>query len=124
MKAPASASCRQRFRAERAMPGSTSTGTAPILNSANINKKNSGDGRTKEAEAILRNFVSSPTDLVSKEQATIELARLIAKTNPTEARALVEPLSRTDRASVKRYAQAVLLTLPGGITPPAAPVKK
>jgi tetratricopeptide (TPR) repeat protein len=84
-----------------------------------------GDGRTKEAEAILRSFVSNPTDLVSMEQASIELAKLIAKTNPTEARALMEPLSRTDRASVKRYAQAVLLTLPGGITPPpAAPAKK
>jgi hypothetical protein len=83
-----------------------------------------GDGRDKEAEAILRSFVSSPTDLVSKEQASIELAKLIAKTNPTEARALVEPLSRTDRASVKRYAQAVLLTLPGGLTPPAPAAKK
>ena len=28
------------------MPGSTSTGTAPALNSANISRKNSGDGRT------------------------------------------------------------------------------
>ena len=89
-----------------------------------------GDGRTKEAEAILRGFVASPTDLVSKEQASIELAKLLAKTNPSEARALVEPLSRVDRAAVARYAQAVLITLPGGITPPptnakdAAPAKK
>lgn len=84
-----------------------------------------GDGRTKEAEAILRNFVAKPTDLVSKEQASIELAKLIAKTNPTEARALVEPLSRVDRSAVARYAQSVLVTLPGGITPPpSAPAKK
>ena len=28
------------------MPGSTSTGTAPALNNANISRKNSGVGRT------------------------------------------------------------------------------
>jgi len=82
-----------------------------------------GDGRTKEAEAILREFISSPTAIVSKEQASIELAKLIAKTNPTEARSLVEPLSRTDRAAVARYAQAVLITLPGGLTPPPPATK-
>ena len=76
-----------------------------------------GDGRTKEAETILRGFVANPTDIVSKEQATIELAKLISKTNPTEARSLVEPLSRTDRAAVKRYAQAILVQLPAPPTP-------
>jgi tetratricopeptide (TPR) repeat protein len=82
-----------------------------------------GDGRIKEAEAILRSFIASPTDMVSKEQASIELARMIAKTNPTEARALVEPLSRTDRSAVARYAQSILVSLPGGISPAPVPKK-
>jgi tetratricopeptide (TPR) repeat protein len=76
-----------------------------------------GDGRTKEAEAILRDFVANPTDLVSKEQATIELAKLLSKTNPTEARTLVEPLSRSDRPAVQRYAQSVMVQLPAPPTP-------
>jgi DNA-directed RNA polymerase subunit F len=33
-----------------------------------------------------------PTDLVSKTQATLALARGIEKTNPAEARRLVQPL--------------------------------
>ena len=46
MKASGAASSRHCFSARRSMPGSTSTGTAPALNSANISRKNSGDGRT------------------------------------------------------------------------------
>ena len=46
MKASGSASSRHCFSARRSMPGSTSTGTAPALNSANISRKNSGVGRT------------------------------------------------------------------------------
>lgn len=46
MKASGCASSRHCFNALRSMPGSTSTGTAPVLNNANINRKNSGDGRT------------------------------------------------------------------------------
>jgi hypothetical protein len=83
-----------------------------------------GDGRSKEAEAILRSFVSSPTDLVSKEQATIELAKLLAKSDPNQARALVEPLSRSDRSAVQRNAQSILLMLPPvAVATPASPAK-
>ena len=46
MKASGSASSRHCFSARLSMPGSTSTGTAPALNSANISRKNSGVGRT------------------------------------------------------------------------------
>ena len=46
MKASGCASSRHCFSARLSMPGSTSTGTAPSLNSANINRKNSGEGRT------------------------------------------------------------------------------
>ncbi len=46
MKASACASSRHCRSARLSMPGSTSTGTAPALNSANITRKNSGVGRT------------------------------------------------------------------------------
>ena len=45
-KASGAASSRHCFSARRSMPGSTSTGTAPALNRANIDRKNSGVGRT------------------------------------------------------------------------------
>ena len=46
MKASGLASSRHCFSARLSMPGSTSTGTAPALNRANISRKNSGVGRT------------------------------------------------------------------------------
>jgi hypothetical protein len=50
------------------------------------------DGRTGEAEKVLRNLIAHPTTFVSKEQATITLARGLMTTKPAEARKLVEPL--------------------------------
>lgn len=60
-------------------------------------------GRTADAEKLLRDLVDHPTVMVSKEQAQIALARILAHTKPDEARKLLEPL-RTERASVSRVA--------------------
>ncbi|MFZ5927771.1 MAG: tetratricopeptide repeat protein [Acidobacteriota bacterium] len=49
-------------------------------------------GREAEAEKILRALSEKPTVLVTKEQAALELARLVVKKNPEEARKLVSPL--------------------------------
>ncbi len=70
-----------------------------------------GQGKTAEAEAMLRELVASPTYLMPKEQATIQLARYIAKSKPEEARKLLEPL-RTARAPISTPAMEVLSTLP------------
>jgi TolA-binding protein len=64
-------------------------------------------GRVSEAEKLLRSMISDPTILVSKEQATVALARTIAKTNPAEARKLLEPL-RQERGPVSRAALSAL----------------
>lgn len=64
-------------------------------------------GRIDEAEKLLRSMVSDPTILVSKEQATVALARTISKTKPAEARKLLEPL-RTERGPVSRAAISAL----------------
>lgn len=45
--------------------------------------------RTGEAETILKGLMDHPTDLVSKAQATYTYARVIAPTNPEEARKLL-----------------------------------
>jgi predicted negative regulator of RcsB-dependent stress response len=68
-------------------------------------------GKAGEGEQLLRSLVSSPTDFVSKDQATIALARYLAGTNPAEARKLLEPL-RTERSAVSRAALTALSDLP------------
>jgi predicted negative regulator of RcsB-dependent stress response len=65
------------------------------------------NGRIDEAEKTLRSLISSPTILVSKEQATIALAKILSRKNPAEARKLLEPL-RTERSAVSRAAISAL----------------
>lgn len=60
-------------------------------------------GRPNEAEPLLRSLYANPTIFVSKEQATMALARHLAKSKPEEARKLVEPL-RASRSAVSQAA--------------------
>jgi predicted negative regulator of RcsB-dependent stress response len=69
------------------------------------------ENKTSEGEQLLRSLVANPTDFVSKDQATIALARYITPTNPAEARKLLEPL-RTERSAVSRAALTALADLP------------
>ena len=69
------------------------------------------EGKTDEAEKLLRALINRPTVLVSKEQATLELGQMLAKTKPEEARKLLEPL-RIGRTAVSRAAITALGTLP------------
>lgn len=48
-------------------------------------------GRSGEAEKLLRELAAEPTVLVTKEQAELELARVLIRTRPEEARKLVTP---------------------------------
>jgi predicted negative regulator of RcsB-dependent stress response len=70
------------------------------------------EGRAGDAERLLRSVMDKPTLFVSKEQATITLARLIAKSRPAEARKLLEPL-RTERSAVSRAAITALAEISG-----------
>lgn len=65
------------------------------------------EGKLGEGEELLRSLIDKPTDFVSKEQATIELAELIASSKPAEARQLLEPL-RAERSTISRMAIAKL----------------
>lgn len=60
-------------------------------------------GKTAEAEKLLRELMAKPTTLVSKEQATLALARLLAKSKPQEAKNLLAPL-RSQSGTVSRAA--------------------
>ena len=68
-------------------------------------------GRQADAEKLLRSVVDDPTVLVSKEQATIALAKVIAPKNSAEARKLLEPL-RSERGPVSRAAITALGEIP------------
>jgi len=66
-----------------------------------------GQGKTAQAEQLLRGLVEKPTVMVSKEQATIALGRLLGAAKPAEARKLLEPL-RGERSAVSRAALTAL----------------
>ncbi len=69
--------------------------------------------KASEAEAILRGLIASPTILVSKEQATMALARMLGTTKPEEARKLLEPIQKdTTRPTAQRNAEVLLGELP------------
>lgn len=68
-------------------------------------------GKTDEAEKLLKSVLNDPTIMVSKEQATVALARVMAKKNPAGARKLLEPL-RTERGAVSRTAINLLSEIP------------
>jgi predicted negative regulator of RcsB-dependent stress response len=55
--------------------------------------------RPADGEKRLRGLIEHPTLLVSKDQATISLARHLLKTNPAEAKKLLEPLVKQPNAA-------------------------
>ena len=69
------------------------------------------DGRDAQGEATLRDLMANPSDYVSKEQATISLARFLAPKKPAEARKLLEPL-RTQAGGVSQVALQLIGELP------------
>jgi len=69
------------------------------------------NGQTAEAEKLLREMIQKPTVFVSKEEATIVLAQLLIRSNPQEARKLLEPL-RNSRTAVSSKAIATLGLIP------------
>jgi predicted negative regulator of RcsB-dependent stress response len=69
-----------------------------------------GDGRTEQGEALLRDLIANPTPFVSKEQATIVLARFLAPKKPAEAKKLLEPM-RTIPGTIGQAAISALAEL-------------
>lgn len=65
-------------------------------------------GKQAEGEKLIQSVIDHPTELVSKEAATIALAQLIAPKDPARARKLLEPLRGNSRSAVSRTALTVL----------------
>jgi predicted negative regulator of RcsB-dependent stress response len=67
----------------------------------------SSQGKTADAEKLLRALIASPTVMVPKAEATMALARLLAPGKPDEAKKLLEPLrsapGATGRAAIAAY---------------------
>jgi predicted negative regulator of RcsB-dependent stress response len=70
------------------------------------------ENKKADAEKLMRSLIDKPTAMVTKEQAEIALARMLADTNPAEARKLLEPLRSNPRAPVSRTAIAALSDIP------------
>jgi predicted negative regulator of RcsB-dependent stress response len=68
-------------------------------------------GKISDGETLIRSVMDHPTNFVSKDEATIALARLIMSTKPAEARKLLEPL-RAARPAISRYAMSELSAMP------------
>lgn len=69
------------------------------------------DGRSSQGESTLRDLMAHPTPFVSKDQAAITLARYLIRSNPTEARKLLDSL-RTVPGRVGQVALTLYDELP------------
>ena len=65
-------------------------------------------GKQADGEKLIQSVIDHPTELVSKEAATIALAQLIAPKDPARARKLLEPLRGHSRSAVSRTALTAL----------------
>lgn len=70
------------------------------------------ENKTADAQKILENLIKNPTVTVSKEEAELALAKVIAKTDPEKARKMLEGL-RTERAAISKAAMSALGELAG-----------
>jgi hypothetical protein len=69
------------------------------------------ENRTADAQRILQELMDNPTSLVSRDQAAYTLADGIKKTNPAEARKLLDPLVK-ENGAVAGDASRILNELP------------
>jgi predicted negative regulator of RcsB-dependent stress response len=66
------------------------------------------ENKMADAEKLMREAIDHPSATVSKESAQLTLAGLLSKSNPTEARKLLDPLrSLSSRPAVTRAAIAL-----------------
>jgi hypothetical protein len=66
-----------------------------------------GENRGAEAQALLKDIINKPTDLVSKAQAEILLAHLDETSNPQEAKKLLQSLRAETDPAVSRAVQQI-----------------
>ena len=69
------------------------------------------DGRDADGEKLLRDLIAHPTMFVSKDQATITLARFLMMKKPAEARKLLDPL-KTQNSPAGQIALSIYSQIP------------
>jgi predicted negative regulator of RcsB-dependent stress response len=69
-------------------------------------------GRAVQGEQILRSLMDKPTEFVSKEQASLVLARQLAPIKVAEARKLLDPLRTSRSSAVSQMAIQLYSELP------------
>jgi predicted negative regulator of RcsB-dependent stress response len=69
------------------------------------------DGRDQQGMAILKELEAKPTEFVSKDQATLAMARYLVRTNPAEARKILDRL-RAKPGAVGQTAMQIYGELP------------
>jgi predicted negative regulator of RcsB-dependent stress response len=62
------------------------------------------EGKTADAEKVLRDAMANPSATVSKDEAQLALGELLSKSNPTEAHKLLDPLRTSARGTISRTA--------------------
>jgi predicted negative regulator of RcsB-dependent stress response len=62
------------------------------------------EGKTADAEKVLRDAMANPSATVSKDQAQLALGELLSKSNPAEAHKLLDPLRTSARGTISRTA--------------------
>jgi predicted negative regulator of RcsB-dependent stress response len=82
------------------------SGSGPYSSTAKLSLAQiyAAQGKEKDGEKLIQTVIDHPTELVSKEAATIALARLVAPTDPARARKMLEPLRGNPRSGVSRAA--------------------
>jgi predicted negative regulator of RcsB-dependent stress response len=85
--------------------------TYAALAKLSLSQVYASEGKTAEAEKILRDLMAHPALTVSKEAAALALGRVLVKTNPAEARKVLEPL-RNERAAISQAAVTALGEIP------------
>lgn len=69
-------------------------------------------GKLEDGKKLLQSLIDNPTRFVTKEQATLAMARAIGRVNPAEARNLLAPLMRSTSSAVSQAAINATSELP------------
>jgi len=81
------------------------------------------EGKTADAEKVLRDAIANPSATVSKEQAQLALGEMLSKSNPTEAHKLLDPLRTSARGTISRSAIVASSKIAEAASPGALPAK-
>jgi predicted negative regulator of RcsB-dependent stress response len=100
--------------AEKLFKDAIATGNGPYGSLAKISLAQIyfASGRTAQGEELLRGLIDKPTVLVSREEATIALARGLARSKPIEARKLLDPLRGSRNTAVSQVAVQLYSEIP------------